>query len=314
MKCFVCICAAAVLLLGEAGRARAGQILYGTANNTNPGQILRIDTGTNSVTSVFTPVGQPDSLVFDSNGNFVYTNLTAGQVRSYNPTTHTDTLLASGISDPADLALTPDKTSVLVSDFTGGKIYKVNLSTHALTQFGPTYGGNPQGLAFDNNGNLFAVLGTRNNSASSFIAQLDTTTGAIIHQSANLVQLDGLTFDPFSGKLYSGSLAGNGLYQFDPTTLSNTQLANTSGRGYDGLTTDSAGNLYLVDRSNEFVDQYNLTNNQLTQLTSVAGLDDLAPASGLGAPAVPEPASVVLLLTGAAGAVGYTWRRRLRVA
>jgi DNA-binding beta-propeller fold protein YncE len=303
MKRFVYGVVAMVLFLWGANRVAAGQLLYVTSLSGQ--QILTADTGTNVVTPVFNTVGQPDSLVFDTHGNIIYTNLGTGQVRSYNPTTHIDSLLASGFSDPADLALTPDGGSVLVSDFLGGKIYKVNLSTNSKAQFGPNYGGNPQGTAFDGAGNLFAVLGSRTGGASSFVAQLDLTTGAILKSSVNEIDLDGLTYDPFSGKLYSGSLSGHGLYQFDPATLSATLLPNSTGPGFDGDTTDAAGNLYIAGGG--FIWQYNLVSSTLIQRTFVSGLDDLAPATGLGSPtSVPEPASVTL----AALAAGLIYARR----
>jgi DNA-binding beta-propeller fold protein YncE len=276
-------------------------------------QILTADLTTNQVTPVFNTVGTPDSLLFDASNNIVYTNLGTGQVRSYNPTTKIDSLLASGFNDPADLVLTPDKGSVLVSDFLGGTIAKVNLATHQVTQLG-NYGGNPQGTAFDAAGHLFAVLGTRSGGATSFVAQLDPTTGAILNQSPNEVQLDGMTYDPFSGKIYSPSLAGNGIYQFDPTTLSAVLLPNSAGVGFDGITTDSAGNLYTAG-GGAFIYQYNLISHTLTQRTAVPGLDDLAPLTGPGAATtVPEPASLTLLGIGALGLAGYGWRRLRQAA
>ncbi len=201
---------------------------------------------------------------------------------------------------------------MLVSDFLGGTIKKVNLTTHAVTTLG-TYGGNPQGTAFDAGGNLFAVLGTRSGGATSFVAQLDPTTGAILHQSANEVELDGLTYDPFSGKLFSGSLGGNGLYEFDPATLAVTLLPNTGGVAFDGITTDSAGSLYIAGSG--FIWQYNLITNTLTRETAVNGLDDLAPATGLGAPnTAPAPPAAALLGMGVLSLCGYGWRRRKAAA
>jgi sugar lactone lactonase YvrE len=296
-----------VLLLGATNKARAGQLLYVTS--TTGKQVLTADTGTNQVSAVFDTVGNPDSLIFDTHGNIIYSTVLQGQVRSYNPSTKIDTLLGGGLAAPADLALTPGGSSVLVSEANGGKIFKINLTTGKGSNLG-SYGGNPQGLAFDTAGHLFAVLGFRSSTAASFIAQLDPTTGAILNQSANEISLDGLTYDPFSGKLYSGSFGGSGLYQFDPATLNATLLANSTGVKFDGLTTDSAGNLYLA--AGGFIYQYNLPTSTLTQETPVPGLDDLAPVTGLGSPPVPEPTGLALFGISAAGLVGYSWRHRRR--
>lgn len=272
----VCGLAALMVVLSWAGRASA-EVLYVT---TTTGQIYAVDTTTNTLTPVFTPAGVPDSLMFATNGNIIYTLILNGQVRQYNPTTSTDTLIATGFNEPADVALEPSGTSMLVSEFFGGKIDRINLLTNSTTTLG-TYGGNPQGLAFDSAGHLFAVLGTRTSTATSFVARLDPITGAILGQTSPEVSLDGLTYDAFSGKLFSPSTAGTGIYQIDPVNLAITLLPNSTGVGFDGITTDSAGNLYIASASNVY--QYILGTQTLTPRTTVPGLDDLAPLTGLGA-------------------------------
>jgi sugar lactone lactonase YvrE len=275
--------------------------------STTGQQILTADVGTNQVTPVFDTIGNPDSLVFDTHGDIVYSSVVQGQLHSYNLSTKVDTLLGGGLAAPADLALTPDGGSVLVSEANGGKIFRVNLATHGGSQLG-SYGGNPQGLAFDAAGHLFAVLGSRSATATSFVGELDPTTGAILNQSVMEISLDGLTFDPFNGKLYSDSFGGTGIYQFDPATLDATLLANTTGVKFDGLTSDSVGNLFLA--AGGFIYQYNLATSTLTKETQVPGLDDLAPLAGLGSNPVPEPTSLTLFSAGTLGAIGCTWLRR----
>src|SRR6516164_6964021 len=100
----------------------------------------------------------PDSFVFTPDGNIVYTALDVGQVRLLNTKTLKDTLLASGFNTPLDLTLDPGGTTVLVSSFGNGFIERIDLSTHKVIQkfF---YGGNPEGITYDDAGHLFAKLG-----------------------------------------------------------------------------------------------------------------------------------------------------------
>lgn len=305
MKRFLFGLAAMALLRYGIVPASAGQLLYVTSISGQ--QVLTADTGTNALTTVFHTMGQPDSLLFDTSGNIIYTNLGSGQVRRFNTVTHVDTLIAGGFIDPADLVLEPGGGSILMSDFLGGRIYRINLTTNAVTVLG-NYGGNPQGLAYDAGGNLFANLGIRSGGPTSFLAQLDPTTGAILRQTSGLISLDGLTYDPFSNELYDPSLNGNGIYQINPATLIVTLLPNSTGPSFDGITTDSNGNLFIANTGTRIY-QYNLSSQILTPETLVSGLDDLAPASGPGSPA-PEPATLALLALAFAG-MGLARRRKL---
>ncbi len=107
---------------------------------------------------------------------------------------------------------------------------------------------------------------------------------------------------------YASSLFGNAIYSIDPNNLSN--VVNVTGHlgiipGPDGITSDGLGNIFIASSDSlgdSHVYQLDLINNTLTQNVMVPGLDDLAPASGLGS-AAPEPSSLVL---GAFGLIGTT--------
>jgi len=56
--------------------------------------------------------------------------------------------------------------------------------------------------------------------------------------------------------------------------------------------------------------QYDIATNTDTAVATISGLDDLAPASGLGAPSVPEQASIILL-SSVLGGCALAARRRV---
>jgi hypothetical protein len=156
--------------------------------------------------------------------------------------------------------------------------------------------------------------------AQKFVAEIDPVTGAILAQSPLLSSLDGLTYDPYSSRLYASSVFGNTVYAFDPNNLNNVQdLSHKLGSipGPDGITTDGVGNIFVASSDSlgdGHIYQIDLIAQTLTQKNYVPGLDDLAPASGLGAmsSAVPLPAAVwpgLALMVGMAAAAGLRRRR-----
>ncbi len=297
-----------LLALGNVPVAK-GSTLYATSVVTN--QILRVDTVTNSVVPLLDSSGGVDSLVFDSTGRIIYSQASSGEVRRFDPSTGIDELLAGGLVVPADLALEPGGNSVLVSQFGGGVISRIDLLTNALTTLG-TYGGNPEGLAYDASGRLFANLGVRDIFANKYLAELDPVTGAVLQQSPGITSLDGLTYDSYSDQLFASLLFGNLVCGYNPENLAaGPALCRGFVPGPDGLTSDGLGNLFIAATGLASIYQYNIPTDTLTQQTFILGLDDLAPASGAGsAPApVPEPGTF-LLTTTALMICGAAFRKR----
>jgi len=136
-----------------------------------------------------------DSLVFDPSGNIVYSGISAGVLRIFNTTTMADSLIASGFNGPRDVALEPGGTTVLVSDTGNGRVSsRVDLASHNVSNL--ITGVSADGIAFDSSNRLY-VVENRNT-----VAQVNTSTGAIIRSVVLNQDLDGLTFDSFTGKLY----------------------------------------------------------------------------------------------------------------
>jgi sugar lactone lactonase YvrE len=281
------------------------------ATSVSQSQIDKVDTVTNSVTTVLAPPSAPDSIIFDGSGNIIYSGLYTGQVVRYNPMTNTSTPLASGFSTPADMVLEPGGNTMLVSDFSAGNIDRINLSTNMVTTLA-TGLGNPEGLAYDGS-RLFANVGARaGGPTGKEVVELNPVTGAVIATSPGLNSLDGLTYDPYSGLLYACALYGNAVLSLDPNNLSNVHDV-TSSLGTlsspDGITTDGIGNIFIANTGDQRIYDLNLAANTLTQDTFVRGLDDLAPASGNGS--VPEPSSFALL---GLSITAFAARRRKSIA
>jgi sugar lactone lactonase YvrE len=297
--------ALSVLLLS---RPTFAETLYATSINT--GQIFSVDTVTHAVAPVFNAGVPLDSIVFDPSGRLVYSQLNNGTVAAFNPNTHTNVNLATGLASPIDLALEPSLTSILVSDSSTNQLSRVSLAGGVVGS--PlNLGGRPDGVIYDAAGDLFVNVSGGFTVNNSQVEEINPTTGAIIHSSGNTgVFLDGLTYDSFTGKLFATDYNNGRIAEIDPVTFAITFLTPTGvtipGGGPDGVTSDGMGNLFLASRANGEVVEYNIATNAASNVATVDGLDDLAPASGLGSP-VPEPSVLFMLSAGLLGLGGVVF-------
>jgi len=311
---------AALALLGTQGRASAA-VFYAATGGAD--SLVSIDTSTGNVTTLLTPTPnpRPDDLVSNGPGRVLYldqgTNLpegttapNTGQLRLHDFNTNADTRIAGGFSRPADLTFDPNGTSLLLTESDGAKIDRVVLATGVTTTLGTYTGSNPNGLAYDGAGHLFANLGTRTGSATSFLAQIDPTTGAILGQTTGLLSADGLAFDRTSGRLFAASALGSVLYSVNPSNLTDVLSISLPGPA-DGVVSDGNGNLFiggrtLVGTGPTPVYEYTLATGRVTTVATipVASSIDLALAP------VPEPSSMILAGLGATALLGYRFRHR----
>ena len=146
----------------------------------------------------------------------------------------------------------------------------------------------------------------------------DVTHTATLTQLLSGVFAHGVSFDPFTHDIIMNS-AGT-IQQYDPTT--NTIVSSLTGVGnFDQAAEDGKGHLFVASNSGllEFVD-YDTTGligsagNFTAEPFLKGSLDDIAPLSGAGSTATPEPSSLMLLGSGLMGLLGMSRRRLARLA
>ena len=158
-------------------RTASADLVYATSINT--GQIFTVDSTTHVVTPVVN-TGRPlDSLFFDPSGRIVYSELDNGTVAAYNPTTHTNVNLATGLTAPIDMALDPSGTSFLVSDSTS-HLVRISLSGSGVIG-SLNVGERPDGVIYDSSGRLFVNVSSGFTNNNSQVEQINPTTGCDSH-------------------------------------------------------------------------------------------------------------------------------------
>ena len=160
----------------------------------------------------------PYYLIFDKNGQILYTATAANQLRRYNPATGADSLVYSfpSGSSPTFMLLSPDGNSVLVSLQQANQIVQIDLNyTTGLGTLDPNiqldtspYGTGPGGLTYGLNGRLYAVLSTY------AFGELDLTPTSLTVDTSNF----GYGYNNLSSAAYDS--VGNYLYTVDQSTYS----------------------------------------------------------------------------------------------
>jgi streptogramin lyase len=255
-------------------------VLFGQVSATeivgvdvNSGRLLYIQTPKTVVTIANTGTN-PDAVILGPYQQIIYALAGAGEVHSFNPYTHTDATLATGLSSPFNIVLEPGCKSILVSDTGVNKIFRIMLANGAVTTF---YSGPDtiEGLVYDSNGDLFA-----NDDVLNATVEFNSA-GAIINQTPSgtpLTTPDGLTYDAHTNALYATSNTGQIIYKvsMDLTTVS--VISFPVAPVLAGIVSDGSGNLYVVgvNGTTSTIFKYALLTATQTTLNTVPGLDDIA--------------------------------------
>ena len=301
----VCAVAASVSIAANAARATT---LYATSYENS--SLWQVDTVALTATPIWSTAGagqQPDSLCFDTSGNILYSaHYPGGGVRSVNLGASTDTNLATWAGHTTDIALEPSLTTVLASDYIDPNLRRVSLSGGASIL---TTGHYFSGLAYYN-GRLFANAGNTYQHGGDRIVEINPVTGAILANQtpSNVVgspsgigDLDAMTYDPFTGHLWSTDEASSSLVEADPNNLATGWVVHPlpaslfTGFGVlpDGICGNGLGKLWYAARGDFYVYEYDIATNTSTPIVNIYGLDDLAPVTGLGS--MPEPTAISLI-------------------
>ena len=288
-----------LLVLGSPLGAWADTIFF--TNRNGSGSIQKVDTATNTITTVTNTPGLPDSLLFAPNGNIVYTinSTSPTEVGIFNGATN---MTVNVGSNARDLTLAPDGKSVYVGDASTGDILQMDLTTHAVSIFASALGA-VDGIAFGGDGNLYVVDHSR--------TQVDelNSSGAVIHSRSGFTQIDGMTFDSTTNSIWVGANNAT-LYELGLGLGSSTSFTTPNLGEIDGIASDGKGHIFVANFLSNIA-EYNIASNTASIVATTPGIDDLAPVAGLGAP-VPEPATFGLV--GFAGLALVVSRGRARAS
>jgi hypothetical protein len=252
------------------------QQLYYTSEPLMTVDQLNFSSGSiQQLVSLSSITGKVDSIIVNSQGQIIYDIPVLDEVWMFDPSTGTNTLLISGVSYARDLVIEPGGATMLIALNATGEIARYNFSTGAVTILSKKLL-SVNGLAYDSNGDLFAVVDKNQ------VCQIDPVAGTEIqclvlepHSGQN--GGDGMVYDPYSGLLWishDGTM-GNGLAAV-PTDLSTVTFYQTGNiRVPDGITTDGQGNLYIA-AGLQWIVEYNIPTDTIVKKVKAPGVDSVA--------------------------------------
>jgi hypothetical protein len=283
-------CFTTLLLILSGASIASAQLPEIYISSEGQGTLQQLNLNTSKLTTLYTIGGKPDDMTVNSSGQLIYTVPDAGTVNLWNPTTQTNTVLASGIFGARDLEIESGGETMLIGKYSDpAEIIRYNFSTGTQTVLVPKAAklGTCDGIAYDVYGNLYAV------SNHNTIVQINPKTGAIIatlvlepHVGVN--GGDGLTWDSYTNSLWAthDGKTGIGLLQIFVTE---TGFASTTSSGFkyypftgitnvDGIKSDGLGNLYIGAIWEALM--YNIPTNTITKNIVVKGADGVSLVPG----------------------------------
>jgi hypothetical protein len=280
-----------------------GEVIYWSDGNT--GQVMKSDLTAHTTVGIDHQISGPYSLIFDRNGNIIYTAGVgrAGSLRMFDPLTGTDTLVVDfahlQVQQPIDLTLDPSGNSVVISMFSPASVVRVDLTTRTLTLLtqqprGTSY----EGITYDDVARLFVLecsVGSHGNGGG--IVRIDPATGNVLAHSPTFVCPWGLTYDPVTSLLWTyGGPVPTCLQAFSPETLQMqgqcVAITSIAPNGVpEDIKSDGEGNLRFTNRSTGKIGSYNIDTGTSTDLFDARPGDPLrmAPFVGLGSLQPPPP-------------------------
>ncbi|HET6884554.1 MAG TPA: hypothetical protein VFI31_30650, partial [Pirellulales bacterium] len=200
------------------------------------------------VSTFATTTGQPDSIVFDSQGNLYAAIQSSSNIYKITPTGVVSLFAVTGQSNNQGIAIDA-AGNLYVSEIGNAPNYNITkitpsgvvstFNSSALLSF-------PEGLAVDSSGNVYVANYTGKNVLK--ISPDGSTVSTFADFSGSSFEPTGLAFDA-SGNLYVDSYAANGpIYKVTPGGTIST-FASTPFETPYYLAFDSAGNLYVPNRS-----------------------------------------------------------------
>jgi DNA-binding beta-propeller fold protein YncE len=262
----------------------AGANLYVSTETDNGISIV----SPSGIISPFTYAGpKPYDLAFDVIGNLYICNYGGGTVSKV-ARDGTLTTLATGLSNPAGIAINNTTGEVFVAEFSADRIVKIGTNL-VVTTFATTVG--PDSLAFDSLGNLYTA-NLKTDFTGDTVTKIDTLGNTSVFASG-INTPNGLAFDSL-GNLFVSNLQGDSITKITSSGVSSLWASSVSLLdGPAALAFDSESNLYVANFAGGNITKISADGQTLSNFATIGNTP-----IGLAFDPVPEPSTLVLFVLG----------------